>query len=66
MSKRRLLKLFAVLAVVVASIGASRSPAVADSSPCHMVGFCMVCHASNQDCVVIFCPNGLYSDCEFV
>ena len=64
MSNRRLLKLLALVALAVASVGASRSPVVADS-PCHRVGFCLVCHASNQDCVVIFCPNGIYSDCEF-
>ncbi len=64
MSKRRLLKLFAILAVTVSSVAANRSPAVAEH-PCHRVGFCLVCHASNQDCVVIFCPNGLHTDCEF-
>lgn len=62
MKSRRLLKLAALLALVVASVGASRSASVT-ASPCHRIESCLICHASNADCVVAFCPSGIYSDC---
>jgi Zn-finger protein len=60
---RRAVKLaFLVALLVASSAAAARGPEV---SPCHRWGARLICHASNQDCIVIFCPWDIYSDCEF-